>query len=114
MALSTVQSAFNKTFPYLKLEFFKHSHKVHGGNPKKDMLSPGHILRISAKDLHEAEILVSSEMTVALLERLFRDRFGLNAQVFRKSGTVWLETTLTDDWSLSKQNNEGFELSTFS
>jgi hypothetical protein len=31
--------------------------------------------------------------------------------VFRKSGKTWLETSVTDDWTLKRQNEEGMELS---
>jgi hypothetical protein len=33
-------------------------------------------------------------------------------QVSRKSGTLWLETTMTDSWTLGQQNEHGRELST--
>jgi hypothetical protein len=32
--------------------------------------------------------------------------------VFRKSGNLWLETTMTDDWTLQQQNDHGYEIST--
>jgi hypothetical protein len=32
-------------------------------------------------------------------------------QVFRKSGKVWLETTVTDGWTLEEQNLQGEALS---
>ena len=51
-------------------------------------------------------------MTVNQLELLIFSKFGLAAQVFRKSGNVWLETSATDNWTLLQQNNEGAELST--
>jgi hypothetical protein len=111
MLLSTVQSAFSVAFPYLKLEFFKHRHKVQGANAKKDLLTPGVTLHFKTRGPHTPEITISSEMSVAALEQLFQDHFGLSAQVFRKSGKSWLETTFTDDWSLNKQNTEGQELS---
>jgi hypothetical protein len=46
-------------------------------------------------------------MTVAELERLFVENFGLNAQVFRRSGTLWLQTSATDNWTLAEQNRKG-------
>jgi hypothetical protein len=48
---------------------------------------------------------------VVELECLFEDQFGLFVQVFRRSGNLWLETTVTDSWSLQKQNEQGKELS---
>ena len=45
------------------------------------------------------------------LEKIFKDQFGLAVQVFRKSGNLWLETTMTDNWTLQQQNNHGKEIS---
>lgn len=49
------------------------------------------------------------ETTVAELEKTFRKKFGLKVQVFRRSGDVWLETTITDKWTLFQQNKHGEE-----
>ncbi len=56
-------------------------------------------------------MIVSEDQTVLEVEQFFKLHFNLNAQVFRKSGNNWLETTLTDSWTLKKQNQEGMELS---
>jgi hypothetical protein len=34
-------------------------------------------------------------------------QFGLHVQVFRKSGSLYIETTNSDDWSIGQQNAEG-------
>lgn len=52
-------------------------------------------------------ITVTPKMTVAELEQEFGRIFGLSAQVFRKSGKMWIETTVTDKWTLEQQNSEG-------
>jgi hypothetical protein len=109
--ISSLQKDFNTYFPFLKIEFFKHRHDVHEGNPKKDILSTDLVLSKVSKKNHPTEIVLKSNMTVAELEKLFMDSFGLSAQVFRKSGNSWLETSVTDDWTLTHQNNEGKELS---
>lgn len=59
-----------------------------------------------------APLELTEDMPVSAVEQLFQDYFGLSAQVFRKSGGSWLETSLTDDWTLKRQNDEGFELRT--
>ncbi len=48
-------------------------------------------------------ILIEHKTPVWQLERLFEDEYGLHAQVFRKSGKTWLETSVTDDLSLEQQ-----------
>ena len=57
-------------------------------------------------------IEVVEEMKVKDLERIFKDQFSLAMQVFRKSGNLWLETTMTDNWTLQQQNDHGREIST--
>jgi hypothetical protein len=50
-------------------------------------------------------------MSVAELEQQFSDVYGLSVQIFRQSGKAWLETTVTDKWTLEKQNEQGKALS---
>lgn len=107
--LSQVQKEFNQEFPFLRLEFFKHLHSPHQASPKKDLLKQD--LTLKAKKQIEEPVHITENMPVSDLENLFSDLFGISAQVFRKSGRAWLETTLTDDWTLKRQNDEGFELS---
>lgn len=111
MSLTNVQSDFNNEFPYLKLEFFKHRHDIHGANSRRDLLKPDGVLRSKSREAAQDMLVISGSMTVADFEQLFQDNFGLSVQVFRKSGRAWLETTFTDDWTLEKQNREGLELS---
>jgi len=59
-------------------------------------------------------ITIAPGMTVNELEQNFKDVYGLSVQVFRKSGKVWLETTVTDGWSLEEQNRQGEDLSKLS
>ena len=49
----------------------------------------------------------------ALYYATFGEVYGLGVQVFRKSGNVWLETTVTDSWTLKEQNDQGESLSEF-
>jgi len=59
----------------------------------------------------EGELDIPDTLTVGELENLFMDRFGLSVQVFRRSGNLWLETTMTDNWTLKQQNDHGKEIS---
>lgn len=107
--VSQLQKDFNLHFPYLRLEFFKHLHGVHGTNAAKDVIRQD--LTLKLKKTITEPIKINEDMLVSTVEQLFAEYFGLSAQVFRKSGRSWLETTLTDDWTLKHQNDEGYELS---
>lgn len=111
--IQTIKDDFNSAFPYLKLEFFKHRHRNKGGSAKKDLFEGNLFLNELPKKYSKGFIHIIENMTVLELENLFQEQFGLSAQVFRKSGKTWLETTQTDDWTLKHQNEEGKALNLF-
>jgi len=107
----TLQEEFNAMFPFLKLEFFAKQLKP-GESFEKKVAKP------NIKTLHESrtvhnkkKVIITPEMTVFDLDKTFFTVYGLGVQVFRKSGKVWLETTLTDSWTLEEQNLQGEALS---
>jgi hypothetical protein len=109
--ISEVQLEFNRAFPFLKLEFFRN-----GNLPQKNT---EHGIKLNLKShigegqtvAVDGELIITKEMKVKELEKRLKEQFGLNAQVFRHSGNLWLQTTITDDWTLEKQNQHGMELS---
>lgn len=108
-----IQEEFSKLFPYLKIEFFAKPHRVGGASPKKIMKHPSKTLGECRTVHSDGLITITPQMTVAGLEQNFRDTYGLSVQVFRKSGNAWLETTVTDGWTLETQNRQGQSLSEF-
>lgn len=75
-------------------------------------LLPGdHNIAEAQKKITEGSIEITGEMKVRELERALGKLFPLRAQVFRRSGNIWLETTMTDDWTLAQQNEHGREIS---
>ena len=106
-----IQEEFNILFPYLKIEFFSKPHKAGGGSPKNLIKHNSKTLQECRTIHNNGEITITPALTVAELEQRFQDVYGLSVQVFRKSGKVWLETTLTDGWTLDQQNTQGESLS---
>ena len=105
--LHDIQQEFSQTFPWLRLEFFSAPHRSGEASPKKQMLPPS-ISIGEARTVHgQGSVTVHPAMTVAELELAFLEECGLAVQVFRKSGKVWLETTVTDTWTLQEQNANG-------
>lgn len=107
-----IQTEFSAMFPFLKLEFFRNK-----GGRQLDY-SVNNIIRHNQKiaegqaELTDGSITIEPDMTVKQLEKDFRNEFSLAVQVFRRSGNIWLETTMTDEWTLQHQNEHGRELST--
>ena len=111
LLVSDVQKTFNAKFPFLKLEFF--SRNAHSSAD----FSAGHIAPPNTRigdiqtKITDGELEIIGEMKARDLESHLRNDFGLAAQVFRKSGKLWLETTMSDNWTLNQQNKHGRELS---
>lgn len=111
-SIASIQQEFHELFPYLKLEFFSKMHEPDQPSHQKFLLHPDKLLGEIRRSTAVGEIVVTPEMTVSDLEQSFGRDYGLGVQVFRKSGKSWLETVLTDSWSLKKQNSEGEFLDT--
>ena len=107
----SIQEEFNVVFPYLKIEFFSKPHKSGGGSSKKFVKHNSKTLGECRTIHNKGQITITPNMTVVDLEQNFNDVYGLGIQVFRMSGKVWLETTVTDGWTLEEQNREGESLS---
>ena len=60
-------------------------------------------------DLNNFDWEFESSNTVSELEESFYNKTGISAQVFRKSGISWLQTIVTDSWTLEQQNTRGKE-----
>jgi len=109
--INEIQKDFNKSFPFLKLEFFNNKHYSSAGFSINEMISRGKKIGDTQSAITDGYIDITGEMKVTDLEKIFKNQFSLAVQVFRKSGKIWLETTITDNWTLNQQNNHGSELS---
>lgn len=100
-----IQDDFNSAFPFLKIEFYKKAGSA-------DRHAIGKSVPLAKVGLMQEGVLrVDDDMSVGELEHIFSDQFGTYVQVSRKSGSLWLETTMTDKWTLRQQNEHGRELS---
>lgn len=109
-SVADLKKEFHAKFPYLKIEFFKKPHVQGELSSKKDLLEDS-ILLGDIRTIHNSgEILVHPEMTVAEVEYKFEKLFGVHVQIFRKAKGLWIETGVTDSWTLQKQNEIGDEM----
>src|SRR5436190_2131585 len=95
--IGKLKTDFNACYPFLKIDFLKRNvaNKTHADEFER---------MNGAKNIENIDI--NKDRTVAQIKKDFKEMFGLTAEVFRKSGNVWIETTLTDDWTLEQQNRE--------
>lgn len=96
-----VQAAFSKVYPYLKIELLKQR------AGKEELMRAEEITSNS----NTVWVDINKQQTVANVEREFLDKTSLRIKMYRKFCNVWVETLLTEDWTLEQQNNEGELLS---
>jgi hypothetical protein len=106
-----LQEEFNQVFPYLKLELLLALNKQSQGGTTRFFIENNKTFELYKIHATNEKIIITPETTVAELEEKFKETYGLKAQVLRKSGKVWLETTITDVWTLEEQNLQGEALS---
>ena len=102
-----IQIKFNKKFAYLKLEFYRGQHESGQGSPPSERLDPQLTISEVRTVRQEGNLRIKEDMKVSDFEKLFYEKYGLNVQVFRKSGNLWMQTTSTDSWTLAQQNRKG-------
>jgi|1048.fasta_scaffold03096_4 hypothetical protein len=107
--LSDIKSAFSQAWPHLKLVFFTKAHEAHAGSNAKFMIDNDTLTlqEVAPKVKGTQGLYIEQETPVWQLERLFEEEYGIHVQVFRKSGSVWLETTVSDDLTLEQQEARG-------
>jgi len=110
--IKDIQREFNQEFPYLKIEFFKKGFQNVRLANKETGLSREMMVGLNTMGGTSLDGLqITGEMTVKELERKCEEALGLSVHVYRKSGNLWLETTMTDNWTLDQQNETGRQIS---
>ena len=109
LTIEEVKVAFSEAFPGLKIEFVKHGHQPGQGSSKSEIITGNPKLWELRKFHTEFEIEINENQKVEDIEGIFHNKFGLNIQLFRKSGNVWIETVHTDNWTLKEQMQRSAE-----
>lgn len=111
-SISEVQKEFNALYPFLKIEFFNNKSFAREDFLSTQIIPSNRKIGEMHLTVNNGDIEINDNMKVKDLEKIFKDKFNLAVQVFRKSGNLWLETTMTDNWTLEQQNEHGLEIST--
>ena len=114
MSIGLIQELFHCLFPFLKVQFFEKDIRIQASTALRKHIGDSSRLLGSFKsgDPHvQTGMSIEPSMTVNQLEIGFNNCYALHTQVYRKSGNVWLEATITDSWTLEEQNKQGEMLS---
>ena len=104
--IAEIQKEFHRIYSFLKIEFYSEPHKA--GELSREKYRIAHDKKISEVGKKSVSQVFEwkAETTVKAFEMGLFEICGLSVQVFRKSVNVWLETSITDKWTLEKQNQE--------
>lgn len=103
--IEDVKKIFTACYPFLKIELYRNPADI----TEYKTIAITHPLVQPSTNNFQAEINIQEDKTVAELENDFL-QLGLKAKIFRKSGNVWVGTSLTNNWTLQQQNTEAEEL----
>ena len=95
-----VQQQFAGCFPLLQLTFYRN-----GPDRKPAKVNENEQLRSLVKGFQASTLEFTKDTTVTTFQNKFEE-LGFNVQVLRRFGSFWIATSLTDDWSLERQNRE--------
>ncbi len=105
--IAEVQELFHYIFPFLKIDFFEKD-LPDANKTNKPVANTGRLLGEFRPAKNEtSSIWLDKFIKVNELERYINATYRLQAQVFRRSRNVWLETTITNNWTLEEQNKQG-------
>lgn len=111
--LEAIRAKFSLLYPFLKLVFFRTGgQKIRENlwNKQSELPSTAKIQTfLSPERQSDQEVIFdfSPHRTVSDLHTELQEKLEVGASCFRKSASVWVATTLTEDWTLSRQNEEG-------
>lgn len=103
--LSDISGRFNEIYPNLKLVFFS---TPDPGNPlsQKIIRSRYTMVKRFSFITGSVEIDITPQQTVTDVIAEFERSTGLKAGILRKADLLWINTSLTQNWSLEKQQEE--------
>jgi hypothetical protein len=109
--IKDIKDDFSQMFPYLKIEFFRKGYRMKQATQKEYSIPGNFVIGSIYNHLGDRFIDIKPSMTVRELENECEKQFGICVQVYRRSGNLWLETTMTENWSIGQQNKSGSEIS---
>ncbi len=108
--LKSIKSEFNQHFPHLKIEFFSIKHVEDEASPRTAVYDDSLYLKNIRTNHQEGEMSVDGHLKTSTFEQNFQKTFGVNVQVYRRSGSLWLQTITTDSWTLAEQERKGIQM----
>ena len=103
LLVSDIKEKFAECFPCLKIEFYTKLHHIRENTSEIFRIDSQKKIGTIRQNRKQGFLDIKSWHTVSRIEKEFKDRFGLNVQVFRKQNGKWIQTAVTDANTLLQQ-----------
>lgn len=97
-----LKNRFHEKYPLLQIRIYQQAHDHNEGSHQKNEVDDDVPLSHLSEKAKDGIIDIGLKRTVDQIETNFEDLYGLHVQVFRKSGSQWLQTSVTDHWTVQK------------
>jgi hypothetical protein len=102
--IGEIISEFTAVYPFLKLEFYDESHQWQEASSHRYLLPHDKKIGEVRKKHNPGAMEIHAWQKTGGIEQEFRRLFGLNVQVLRHQGDIWIQTAGTDELTLEEQN----------
>ena len=96
-----MQQEFSQAFPFLKVEFY-----IKECTEKK--ISTGHLP--IKQEAGKNNMLLTPCLTIKELGKQCEELFGVSVRVYRRFSNLWLEISITENFTLQQQNDHVSEI----
>jgi hypothetical protein len=103
--VADLQEHFSVCFPSLKIEFYDEAHHFKEPSSPEHQISPESTIGSIRKKHEPGNLEILSNYTTGKVEQDFKDKFGLNVQIFRNENNAWVQTSATDTFNLKEQSD---------
>ena len=104
-----IQHEFSHAFPFLKLEFF-----TQGSDGKKRISNDQFLSIKNSMGNHgkaaSKKLVLTPSITIRELAKTCDELFGVSVRVYRRLSNLWLETSITENFTLQQQNDHAREI----
>jgi hypothetical protein len=110
-SIHQLQETFSSMYPYLRINFYYEAAQRKSHAFQCSFFSPEVKMLDMNPSFRNGDLELGDEMQVVELEKKLLEQFGLHAQISRRSGNLWMETSKTNAWTLRQQNEHGKAIS---
>lgn len=108
LTINDIQDRFQLCFPKLKIEFCKKHHHWEGVCSEKDIFPNDKPIGNIRRKHNPGMLEIKSWQKVGEIEKKFHEEFGLNAQIFYRSGQRWIQTGKSDNLTLKQLQDKSY------